>query len=231
MVKVNFSSYAKYVTDSIYQWDLNRMLNIKGLNLAVAPEIHFSNANIDRAIVRQASLKNNVVSVQIPNSLLQEPLTVYAHVGIYDGDEFKVVEVISLPVIPRKRPTDYRLTTNDEEFFSFNKLENQINEYQAIIDNKIKLNKLSATVVFSNTYKNANGQDFISSSLVPLINAMNYSEITLGTVKILGTTSDVGTSRFNISKYGTGFSLNSTDSMAVQTVAGKAVSFEFTLTE
>ena len=126
MIKANFNTYASYVTDSLYQWDLNRVLSVTGLNLTVAPEVHFSNASMDKAIVRQATLLNHIVSVGIPNSLLQEPLTISAHIGIYEGDTFKVVEVISIPVIAKKRPADYQIQGADEEIYSFEALKNAI---------------------------------------------------------------------------------------------------------
>ena len=126
MIKANFNTYSSYVTDSLYQWDLNQVLSVTGLNLAVVPEVHFSNANMDKAIVRQATKVNNVVSVAIPNSLLQDPLTIHAHIGIYEGDTFKVVERVDIPVIPKKRPGDYRIQDSDEEIYSFHALENAI---------------------------------------------------------------------------------------------------------
>jgi hypothetical protein len=126
MLKANFNSYNHYVTDSIYQWDLNRVLSVTGLNLTVAPEIHFSNANMDKAIVRQAALTDRVVSVAIPNSLLQDPLTINAHIGVYEGKVFKVIEKIEIPVIPKKRPGDYRIENTDEEIYSFEALKNDI---------------------------------------------------------------------------------------------------------
>ena len=126
MIKVNFNAYASYVTDSIYQWDINRQLTVEGLNLETAPEVHFSNSAIDGAIVRQASYKDFVVNVDIPNSLLQMPLTIKAHIGVYEGKAFKTVEVVEIPVIPRKRPLDYRIEDTDEEIHSFKALENMI---------------------------------------------------------------------------------------------------------
>lgn len=126
MITANFNAYATYVTDSLYQWDINQVLSIKGLNLSSAPEIHFSNAVMDKAIVRQSTLTNHVVSVDIPNSLLQERYPIVAHVGIYDGGTFKVVEEIKIPVIPRKRPADYQITDADEELYSFKALENAL---------------------------------------------------------------------------------------------------------
>ena len=126
MVTANFSAYNKYVTDSLHQWDLNQVLQVYGLNLSSVPEVHFSNANTDRAIVRQATMENHIVSVAIPNSLLQDPLRIYAHIGIYEGSTFKVVELVEIPVIARKRPLDYQIETTDEEVYSFKALENRI---------------------------------------------------------------------------------------------------------
>lgn len=124
MIKANFNTYASYVTDSLYQWDLNQVLSVSGLNLAVAPEVHFSNAIMDKAIVRQSTLVNHVVNVDIPNSLLQYPITIEAHIGIYESDTFKVVEKILIPVIPKARPADYQIQDSDEEIYSFKQLRN-----------------------------------------------------------------------------------------------------------
>lgn len=126
MITANFSAYSKYVTDSLFQWDINQTLRVTGLNLTSAPEVHFSNANTGRAIPRQAKLEGHVVTVDIPNSLLQDPLRISAHIGIYEGDTFKVVEEVQIPVMPRKRPEDYQIEDSDEELYSFKRLENAI---------------------------------------------------------------------------------------------------------
>lgn len=126
MIKANFNAYSTYVTDSLYQWDLNQVLRVTGLNLSVVPEVHFSNAKMDKAIVRQASMENHVVSVAIPNSLLQDPLTIRAHIGIYEGSTFKVIEKVEIPVIAKERPSDYQIQDADEEIYSFKALENAL---------------------------------------------------------------------------------------------------------
>lgn len=126
MIKANFNSYSSYITDSVYQWDINQELTINGLNLAVVPEIHFSNSNMDKAIVKHATSENNIIKVMIPNSLLQDALTIYAHVGIYEDSTFKVIEVIEIPVIAKTRPSDYQIEDSDEEIYSFKELKNAI---------------------------------------------------------------------------------------------------------
>jgi hypothetical protein len=126
MIKANFKAYSTYVTDSLHQWDINQDLEVTGLNITTAPEVHFSNSNMKGAIVRQATLESGVVKVKIPNSLLQEPFRIFAHIGIYEGDTFKVIELVEIPVTPRKRPEDYQITDTDEELYSFKRLENQL---------------------------------------------------------------------------------------------------------
>ena len=123
MIKANFNSYNAYVTDSLYQWDKDRILSINGLNLDVAPEIHFTNISMQRAVARQSVLSDGVVTVKIPNSFLQVALTIMAYIGIWEGDTFRTVEVVEIPVIPRVKPSDYTLTDDDEEVYSFNRLE------------------------------------------------------------------------------------------------------------
>lgn len=117
----------RYTVDPLYQWDINQKLKISGLSLASAPEIHFTNEAMSGVIVRQASVNSvRVITVDIPNSLLQKPYTITAYVCIYEGETFKSVCKIDIPIKARKMPNDYTLV-NDEEIYSFNALENKLN--------------------------------------------------------------------------------------------------------
>ena len=146
MIKANFSAYDTYVTDSLYQWDLNQVLTVTGLNLATSPEVHFSNGNTDRAIVKQATMLNHVINVGVPNSLLQDPLRIDAFIGIYEGDTFKVIEKIEIPVIPRKRPIDYQIQDSDDEIYSFKALENAIANMVKVSDFNTDRARISASI-------------------------------------------------------------------------------------
>ena len=135
MITANFSAYNSYITDSLYQWDLNQVLRVTGVNLDTAPVVQFSNAMTDRAISRQATMENHVIEVPIPNSLLQDPVRILAHIGVYDGNTFKVVETVHIPVIARKRPADYQLETTDGEVYSFTTLEGRISALEQALEN------------------------------------------------------------------------------------------------
>lgn len=163
MLHANFNTYNNYVTDSLYQWDKDQDLIISGLNLSVAPEIHFSNANMDRAIVKQSTLNDGVITVRIPNSLLQESLIIKAYIGIYEGSSFNIIESIEIPIIARERPSDYTISDSDEEIYSFNKLENEIANAVNAFDNKVKennqlLNTRLDNIVAQNNNTNGNSE-------------------------------------------------------------------------
>lgn len=117
----------RYTVDPLYQWDKNQVLEIKGLSLPSVPEIHFTNETMDRAIVRQAAMNSaGVITVDVPNSLLQKPYKIKAYVCIYEGETFETKYLIEIPVKARKKPSDYTLE-DDLEVYSFNALENLVN--------------------------------------------------------------------------------------------------------
>lgn len=114
----------RYTADSLYQWDKNHELEIYGLSLASAPKIHFTNTYLGGAIVRSSTMgSDGVIRVTVPNSLLQKPYKITAYICVYDGDTFESRYEIEIPVKERKKPLDYTLEADDEELYSFIKLE------------------------------------------------------------------------------------------------------------
>lgn len=127
----------RYIAEPLYQWDLNQVLEIRGLSLARIPEIHFRNETMSRAIVRQARMDSaGIITADIPNSLLQVPYKVLAYVCAYEGETFESLFKIEIPVTARKKPMDYTLV-DDEEIYSFNALENQVVNALADMNNAI----------------------------------------------------------------------------------------------
>ena len=133
MLRVNFSAYRTYVTDSLYQWDKNQKIAISGMGLTVAPEIRFTNEILGKSIVRQSRLEDGVIIANVPNSLLQHRYKIRAYIGVYEGDAFNTIEIIDIPVIAQARPLDYVLTDGDEEVYSFNALEHKIDDTLKVV--------------------------------------------------------------------------------------------------
>lgn len=118
-----------YTVEPLYQWDQNQKLTIYGLSLPSFPEIHYTNVAMERAIVRQATMDAaGVITADVPNSLLQKPYTISAFVCVYQGSTFETLYKIDIPVKARTQPADYTLEDDDEEVYSFNKLENMFTQ-------------------------------------------------------------------------------------------------------
>lgn len=124
MITANFEGYASYTVDSLYQWDIDRTLEIAGLSLNKSPEIHFTNNIIKGAIVRSTEASGSTYSVKIPNSLLQYPSDILAFIVV----DNQTVEEVRIPIIERQRPVDYQIQDSDEEIYSFKALEKMVKE-------------------------------------------------------------------------------------------------------
>lgn len=123
-----------YTVESLTQWDRNQVLEIHGLSLARAPEVHFSNVAMERAISRQSTMDSaGVITVSVPNGLLQKPYTIMAHLCLYTGATFETLYTLKIPVTERKQPADYTIE-DDGDVYSFNALNNKVS--QALEDMK-----------------------------------------------------------------------------------------------
>lgn len=123
-----------YKAEPLYQWDVNQVLQVFGLSLASVPEVHFTSAAMDRAIVRQAGMDSSgVISVNIPNSLLQKPCTITAYICLYTAGTFETQYKIDIPVKQRQQPYGYTLE-NDIEVYSFEALENTVKNALYVLD-------------------------------------------------------------------------------------------------
>lgn len=123
-----------YTVEPLTQWDRNQTLEIYGLSLARAPEVHFSNIGMERAITRQATMDSaGVITVSVPNGVLQKPYTITAHLCAYTGATFETLYTIKIPVNERKQPADYSIE-DDGDVYSFNELSNKVD--QAVADMK-----------------------------------------------------------------------------------------------
>lgn len=130
MLRVCFNCYGNYTTDNVYQWDLNHTLKITGLIVDNAPTVHFCNKKSDLAIVVQSELEDGVITVPIPNQLLQEPYNIIAYVHLYNDNHAKTIEIINIPLIKRAKPDDYQFTGN-VDVMNFERLEKDITDFIA----------------------------------------------------------------------------------------------------
>ena len=116
-----------YTVEPLYQWDINQVLEVRGLSLARVPEIHFSNVAMSRAIVRQATMDAaGVIRVGVPNSLLQTSAALVVHLCDYEGSTFQTLYKLEVPVKARPKPEGYTFQDDAGEIYSFEALENMV---------------------------------------------------------------------------------------------------------
>lgn len=175
-----------YTASDLFQWDTNREIEIYGLTLSTLPEIHFANARMDKAIVKQAaSYDNGVIRVTIPNILLETAAPIRVFICEHEGEEFISRYSFTINVKARPRPEDY-IAEDEEKIYSYNALENLVNntianlraENDVFHDEMIaKVNEIcdnavsemrsiveSATIAEADTLDGYNAEDFVFRS-------------------------------------------------------------------
>lgn len=122
MAVITLRANNTYTANELFQWDTGRVLSIYGLPLSFAPEIHFANAHMNEAIVKRGTLKDGIVTVKIPNVLLEmaTPIKVYV-CGREDG-EFISYYAFTIDVKARTKPADF-IAEDDEKIYSYIALE------------------------------------------------------------------------------------------------------------
>lgn len=105
-------SYGESVTH-LTQWDIDQSLIIENTGLTHAPLFHFCNKNSTEALVVTSSINNGIITVKVPNSLLQESFPIIAYMYVYStATAAKTIETIRIPVRPRIKPSEYKYVEN-----------------------------------------------------------------------------------------------------------------------
>lgn len=128
---MEITCYDKYgrVIEKIVQWDVGQSISISGYDLTpYAPQIHFANANSEKALVVESVFSGGLLSCQVPNSLARENLPIIMY--IYDAVEEtgKTNTIIKIPVTPRPMPEDV-VYTDDVGVISLTEVLRQAREY------------------------------------------------------------------------------------------------------
>lgn len=128
---MEITCYDKYgrVIEKIVQWDVGQSISIKGYDLtSYAPQIHFANANSEKALVVESVFSGGLLSCQIPNSLARENLPIIMYIYDAVGETGKTNTIIKIPVTPRPMPDDV-VSVNDPDVISLKEVLRQAKEY------------------------------------------------------------------------------------------------------
>lgn len=128
---MEITCYDKYgrVIENIVQWDVGQSISIKGYDLtSYAPQIHFANANSEKALVVESVLSGGLLSCQVPNSLARENLPIIMYIYDAVGETGKTNTIIKIPVTPRPMPDDLAYV-NEPDVISLKEALRQAREY------------------------------------------------------------------------------------------------------
>ena len=136
MIQGNFTGDSTVVTDALYRYDLNQKLKIFNSGLTSAPAVHFANKKSVEALVVQSTISGGVITVDIPNQLLEMPFEIVAFVYTEVDNVGTTIDKIRIPVIDRPKPMDYQYSDNIT-IMTYGKIEADIVAYFTRADNKI----------------------------------------------------------------------------------------------
>lgn len=145
-------------TEKLYQYDINRLVIISGLDPGPTYEIHFTNNNSKEAIRKETTVDDSGnISAKIPNSLLQttRPINLYVY-GTIDNTS-KTYYKSWLEIKARPKPDGYVLPDDEDDVTTYAQLEKKIEDTRG------------------DFYDFA---EFIHGDIVPKIDNLNASGIT-----------------------------------------------------
>lgn len=117
MIKAEFNnSINDLTTENLYQWDSYQTLSISGIDfLAITPKVHFCNKKSTEALAVEGVLQaDGSCQVSIPNSLLSEKYDILAYIYTNTGLTYKTIKSITIPIIPRLKPSEYYQPSNED---------------------------------------------------------------------------------------------------------------------
>ena len=139
-------TYGEVITH-LTQWDIDQSLIIKNTGLSSSPVFHFYNQNSKEAYVVSSTLENDVITVHIPNVLLQEGIPIvaclYAYSSLTSG---KTLATVKIPVRPRPKPSEYKYVENIDVVSVVQLKKDIADEIASLEDLKVELNQDISTI-------------------------------------------------------------------------------------
>ena len=154
---------------TLYQWDKNQTIYVDGIDVNTAPYIHFQNRNTKSPTVVESTITDGMISVLIPNELLDMPFTIEGYIYVQESNMAKSIGMIQLPVRERQQPSDteYVETLN---LISLQELNKEIDRLT------VEVNVLSEQMVANNLpYNNATSGLSANSVQEALDELSNYN--------------------------------------------------------
>lgn len=124
---INIKLFDKKEEENLYQWDLNRQVNIMLPEGVQANEVHFAHSEDKKALVVRIKEIDGIYVADIPNILLQSEKRIL----VWIVNDNQTLYTKSLAVLPRIKPDDYVYT--ETEILRIADIEKRIAELAAVV--------------------------------------------------------------------------------------------------
>lgn len=103
-------------TKPVWQWDYGQKIEIHGLSLPPAVEVHFATAQDTETVTRIGTTIDNVTSVSIPDSILEQTEEIIAYIYIADLSSGQTKYAIKTYIQPRPQPQKWEPPETEDLF-------------------------------------------------------------------------------------------------------------------
>lgn len=118
--------------ENLFQWDVGQVLEIKGLNLINAPQVHFATKIDNVAYVVQSKMSDGTITASIPDKVLAHGYPIIAYIYLEQGIDKRTVKSITIPVTKRAKPNGYTETNAEDIVESVTAHEQLLREVQEL---------------------------------------------------------------------------------------------------
>lgn len=113
---------------ALTQWDRGVTLQLSHSLLTEAQPVHFQNDSSDEAIVMESAFADGVLSVEVPDTLLEEAEPITGFVCLTDDSSARSILTFSLTVQARAQPADL-ISTNSDTYVTVESVLSRLNSY------------------------------------------------------------------------------------------------------
>lgn len=180
------------IVKGLTQWDRGQTLEITGLDLPAAVEVHFEQKPDADAKTVIGTTVDDVTTAEIPDELLQCDMDILAYIYVSDQKSGETIFTIHLPIEARARPSSYITGPNPDN--PFGQITDQLSEYaEKAAESAAEAERIASEVqsaldeaegVFALKDDVGNNEDLITEDRSTIVNAINEVAATLNDMDV-----------------------------------------------
>ena len=127
MIKITPVDSSGNAVTLLAQWDRGVTIYLSSDLISDAHPVHFQNARTAEAIVMESTYEDDILSVEVPDVLLERTYPITGFVFVTDDDSGRSLLVFEIQVRPRPKPAD-TVYENTQEYLTVSSLLEQLTD-------------------------------------------------------------------------------------------------------